>query len=240
MAIQKISGFRLGEGSLTQKHHETEIKVQTRPPSNGSIDNISVWSSIVSYSFEQPVTYENKQYRSTVPGSMSNLNNIPTVSGWEEVDGKDGDIWVQVPDQNVYSTTSSSVGMFLKVGGVWTSLGASSGIGVKLLNNYSEICLKFNALSLPYAEITYTNRRQNEPEISPNYSQSRQGKFIIQNNGATLSYTHEYQDFGNDIGCSLIPSISGTEVVLTYTSTDQSKPLEFKFSLNGWATAQVV
>lgn len=239
MATQKLSGIRLGAGNLAQKNGEAEVIVNTRLPYSGRLDGIAEWVNSTPYSYDQPVTYKGIQYKSTIPGSSSNTGNVPTVSGWTQVDGKDGDIWVQVPPGATYSTSSGSVGIFQKINGVWSALSASSALGVKLSNNSTGVCLTFVGLSFPYAEIRYTLRRQIYPEVTPNYAQSRQGVFIVQNDGSNITHSHEYQDFGNDVGCTLTPSLNSSNVIFTYVSDDQGKPLEFKFSISGWGTANL-
>jgi len=239
LATQKITQLRLGAGNLNQFYGETAFLVGQRAPLSGSIQGITDWNSATPYSFNQPVTYLGVQYKSTIPGIATNLNNIPTVTGWVQVDGKDGDLWIQVPPGTNYTFNSSLVGLFQKSNGLWLPMGDSATFAYKILDNTSGTVFTYPALLLPYANFVYTLRRQTYPEVTPNYSQEKQGTYIIQNDGSNLSYTHQFQEIGNDVGCTITPTLSGANVNMNYVASNQGQDLEFQFNLSGWATASL-
>lgn len=237
MALQKFSSLKLGKGPLVQLFAESQIFVEQRAPQSGSIQGITDWNIATPYSYQQPVRYQGSYYRSNIIGT--NLGNTPTVTGWDLVDGKDGDVWIQVPNGTIYSNNSAAVGLFQKVNGTWVPLSASTAFAVKLLDGTSGTAFTYGALLLPYANFTYTIRRQAYPETIPNYSQVKQGSLIVQNDGTNIIYSHEYQELGNDVACILTPVISGVNVQIQYAATTQGQDIEFRFNLSGWATGSL-
>lgn len=235
MAMQKFEHLRLGPGNIQQRDGECELFVSKLEPRNGSIAGAVPYASANSYSIGNVVIYQTNYYVSL---TNTNTAHIPGASPafWSLINGKDGDIWVKVPNIADYRAGGSDVEMYLKNNGNWVSVTNSNPLTVVLADNQASpaITISYPASLLPYATIQYTLRRDTIPAAIPSYSQIQEGHITVITDGATANLVHDYSSNGIDIGVQFSVAVVGPNVQISYTSTAQSKQIEFRYILKGW------
>lgn len=235
MALQKFSQLRLGPGNIQQRDGECELFVSKNEPRSGSIAGAVPYSSANSYTIGNVVIYQTNFYVSL---TNANIGNAPDLSpaNWSLINGKDGDIWVKVPDVLDYRTGGSDVEMYLKNNGTWIPITNANPLTVVLNDNQvaPAIAISFPAVLLPYAKIQYTARRDTIPAILPSYAQIQEGNITLISDGATVNMTHEYSSNGIEVGIDFTASVSAGIVTVLYTSNSQTKQIELRYILKGW------
>jgi len=236
MAKQKFQGLRLGDGSLLDRDIESEVFVANFAPTGGTVSD-SIWNSVTSYAINQNVTFQNRYWKSLV---AANLGNQPDTSPteWEEIHGKDGDVWIQTPAAG-FPDGGTDVQMYLKTNSYWVPISPANPFTAYLNDNQAAAATAFSyPLSLfPMVELTYTIRRDVIPAISPSYGKYRQGTYRILYNGVDLDWTHEFSEVGNDIGVSLTFDVNSGNVRVRYTSTSQAQGIEMRYVIRGWSAS---
>lgn len=240
MAMQKFEHLRLGPGNIQQRDGECELFVSKNEPRNGSIAGAISYNSGNSYSIGNVVIYKTEYYVSL---TNANLGNAPDVSplSWSLINGKDGDVWIKVPNVVDYRVGGSDVEMYLKNNGSWVSVTNANPFTVVLLDNQPApvICISYPASLLPFATIKYTLRRDVIPAVVPSYSQIQEGLLTVINDGSAANLTHEYSSNGIEIGVNFSVSVLAGTVRILYTSTLQSKKIELRYILKGWNASPI-
>lgn len=236
MAIQKFQGLRIGNGDLLSKNIESEIFVSNLEPNSGTVSN-SPWNSSTSYSLGQNVTYLGRYWTSLTAG---NLGNQPDTSpaNWEEVHGKDGDIWIKVPADG-FPTGGPDAQLYIKASSEWVPLSDTNPFTAYLNDNQvaADTAFEYPLSLFPYAEITYTIRRDTIPALVPSYGKYKQGKYKVLYNGVDVDWTHEFSEVGNDVGVSISFDVNSGKVRARYTSSSQSQDIELRYIIRGWAAS---
>lgn len=240
MASQKFEHLRLGPGNIQQRDGECELFVSKNEPRNGSIAGATSYNSGNSYSISNVVIYKTEYYVSLTNANMGNAPDISPLS-WSLVNGKDGDIWVKVPNVADYRIGGSDVEIYLKNNGTWVAVTNSNPFTIVLSDNQAvpAICISYPATLLPYATIKYTLRRDTIPAVVPSYGQIQEGLLTVINDGSAVNYTHEYSSNGLEVGVDFSIGISAGIVEISYTSTSQSKDIEFRYILKGWNASPI-
>jgi len=227
MATPKFRNIKLGPGSSNENDFECKIFVESFSPRDGTPASVQ-WDISTSYSTGNAVLYEGQSYNSLV---SSNTGNQPDVSPteWTPVDGKDGDIWVQVPVGGFPAGGSDSE-LFLKVNKTWRAITGSNPLIVTLNDNQvaSETAFEYPASIFPYAAVEYTIKR------GAGNSRRRKGLLIILNDGSTVSYTHEFSEIGFDVQVPLTVDLSAGKVRVRYTSANEGTAIQMRYILRGW------
>ncbi len=235
MAMQKFEHLRLGPGNIQQRDGECELFVSKSEPRNGSIVGLTPYASGNSYSIGNVVSYKTQYY-----ASLTNLNtgNAPDVSPsqWSLINGKDGDVWIKVPNVADYRLGGSDVEMYVKNNGNWVSVTNANPFTVILNDNQvaAAIAISYPAVLLPFATVQYTLRRDTIPAALPSYAQIQEGTMTVISDGATANFTHDYSANGIDMGVDFSVDVVAGVVRISYTSTSQSKQIEFRYILKGW------
>lgn len=228
MALPKYRGIKLGPGSFSDLTGECELFVEARSPNNGTPGTVE-WDVGSTYNIGDAVVYEGLSYNSLVG---SNLGNQPDTSPseWKPVDGKDGDIFIQVPSAG-FPAGGGDVDIFLKVDTVWRALAETSPPTVALVDGQlsEATAVELPAGIFPFAEISYTVKR------GSGHSRKRKGVFTILNDGSTVEYSHEFDEIGADVNVPFSVDIAGGLIRLRYTSVLEGSAIELKYSVKGWA-----
>jgi len=236
MAIQKLQGLKLGSGNLTDKNIESEIFVANFEPTGGTVSG-TVWAASSTYAISQNVTHLGKYYTSLIAGNMGNdPETSPTE--WQEVHGKDGDIWIKVPEDG-FPTGGVDAQIYLKTSSFWVPLSSANPFTEYLNDNQiaEETAFSYPLSIFPMAEITYSIRRDTIPSISPSYGKYKEGRYVVLYNGVDVDWTHEFSEVGNDVGVSLTFDVSGGNVRVRYTSQNQTQGIEMRYVIRGWAAS---
>ena len=236
MAIQKLQGLKLGVGNLTDKDIESEIFVANFEPNSGSVSD-SPYNAAATYALGQNVTYLGRYWVSLV---ASNLGNQPDTSPteWEEVHGKDGDIWIKTPADG-FPAGGPDVQLYIKASTEWVPLSSTNPFTAYLTDNQvaADTAFEYPLSLFPNAEITYTIRRDTIPALVPSFGKYKQGKYIVLYNGIDLDWTHEFSEVGNDVGVVLTFDVSSDKIRARYTSANQSQDIEMRYIIRGWAAS---
>lgn len=226
MAVTKQSSIKLGQGSLTTKNGESQIFCEQRAPVNG-VPSESAWSVGTTYSLADPVRYGEFYYNSLQAG---NLGNQPDISPlwWIQIDGKDGDMWIQVPAAG-YPTGGSDVSFYQKKSNSWLNL-AFSPLKISLVDGQltSETAFQVLGSAFRYLEIDYTIRR------GSGHGRKRAGKIVVLNDGSNVTHDHSFTEIGSDVNVPFDVDISGGNVRLRYTSVLEGSAIELAYYLKGW------
>lgn len=228
MAVVKYSGIKLGPGALNSNNGTSEFFVAQRAPFNGIPGTVN-WSSGTTYSINQAIVYDGVSYNSLQNG---NLGNQPDISPlfWSPVDGYDGCVWIQVPVAG-FPAGGSDVDILLKVSNIWVTISGNP-VQIPLVDGQISTA---DALTIPagpfaYATIDYTVRR------GGGHGRKREGTFKILNDGiSSVQYSHTFDEIGLDVNVPFTVSISGGLVHLEYTSANEGVPIEFSYTIKGWA-----
>ncbi len=235
MAMQKFENLRLGPGNIQQRDGECELFVSKNEPRSGSIAGAVPYAAANAYSIGNVVIYQTNFYVSLTNANTGNTpNTSPT--NWSLINGKDGDIWIKVPDVVDYRAGGSDVEMYLKNNGNWVSVTNSNPLTVVLNDGQvaPAITISYPASLLPYAKIQYTLRRDTIPAVIPSYAQIQEGNITVITDGATANLVHDYSSNGIEVGILFSVAVVGPNVQISYTSTVQSKQIEFRYILKGW------
>ena len=227
MAIVKINGLKLGTGDINEKDFESEVFSIDRAPLDGTPATLE-WSNGTTYNIGEAALFDEISYNST---TNSNTDNQPDLSplDWVQVDGKDGDIWIQTPSAG-FPAGGGDTEIYLKNLTVWRPLSGANPKTLALVDGQltEETAFEFPAGFLPYAAIEYTVRR------GSGHGRKRKGLFQILNANADPEFTHEFLEIGSDINVHFTINYSGGKIRLRYTSVAESSPIELRFSLKGW------
>ena len=227
MARPKYRDIKLGPGNISDQDFECYIYVEPSAPKDGTPGTL-VWGATTTYNLNEAVTYNGQSYNSLV---NSNLGNQPDTSPseWKEVDGKDGDIWVQVPAGG-FPAGGGDCEIWLKVDKIWRPLSFSNPVTEALTDGQltDAVAAQYPASLFPYAVFEYTVRR------GSGQNRKRSGLMIILSDGATVNHTHEFSELGSDVNCPFDVSVSAGVVNVTYTSTLEAIPIELRYILRGW------
>lgn len=235
MALQKFERLRLGAGNIQQKDGECELFVSKNEPRNGSIAGATSYAAANSYSIGNVVIYKTEYYVSLTNG---NIGNAPDTSPlqWSLINGKDGDIWIKVPDVADYRAGGSDVEMYIKNNGNWVAVTNANPLTV-ILNDgvvVPTVTISYPAVLLPYAQIKYTLRRDVIPAVVPSYAQIQEGNMSIITDGSAANFVHDYSSNGIEIGVDFSVAVNAGNVEISYTSNAQTKDIEFRYILKGW------
>ena len=227
MATPKYRDIKLGPGNFNNQDLESHIYVEAFTPRDGTPGTVN-WGATTTYALNEPVLFEGQSYNSLI---NSNIGNQPDISPaeWGPVDGKDGDVWIQVPAAG-FPTGGDDSEIYLKVNKIWRPLSFSNPITKNLVDGQltTEVAAEYPATLFPYAVLEYTVRR------GSGHNRKRSGLMIILSDSATVSYTHETNDIGADVNCPFSVSVSAGVVSLNYTSTLEAIPIELRYILRGW------
>ena len=228
MAISKFTRIKLVPGNINEKNLESEVFSESRTPLDGEAA-VLLWASGITYAKGDALLYENLSYNSLINGNTGNQPDS-SPSEWSLVDGKDGDIWIQVPVGG-YPTGGGDTEIYIKNLTVWRALSGANPKTIALVDGQltEETAFEFPAGFLPYATIEYTVRR------GSSHGRKRAGTFKILNSGGDPEFTHEFTEIGNDVNVPFTVDYSGGKVRLRYTSVNESSAIELRFSLKGWA-----
>lgn len=227
MSTSKLSRLKLGPGFINDKNFESEIFAESRAPLDGTAASAE-WNVGTLYSIGDPVIHEEVTYNAL----QSNIGKTPGAVGseldWAIVDGKDGDIWIQVPTAGFPAGGTDSE-VYIKVGSVWRPMSDSNPKTVALINGTvsEETAFKYKAAALPYAVVSYTVRR------GTGHGEKRQGLMIILNSGAVFNYTHEFTEIGSDVNVPFSVDYDSGDIRLRYTSVAGSA-IELRYIIKGW------
>lgn len=226
MAVTKQSSIKLGQGALTTKNGESQIFCEQRAPIDG-IPSESAWSVGTSYSLGAAVRYGEYYYNSLQAG---NLGNQPDTSPlwWIQIDGKDGDMWIQTPVAG-YPAGGSDVSFFQKKNNAWTSL-AYNPLKISLVDGQIAPATAFQVVgsAFRFLQIDYTVRR------GSGHGRKRAGKITVLNDGSNVIHDHSYNEIGSDVNVPFDVDISGGYVRLRYTSALEGSAIELAYYLKGW------
>jgi hypothetical protein len=227
MALPKYSGLKLGPGAFNEKSLESQVYIEPAVPRNGTV-GIIAWNTGTSYNTGAPVLYDNISYNSLTSGNVGNQPDI-SPSDWVQVDGKDGDIWIQVPAAG-YPAGGADTEMYIKNNTVWRPFSGANPIKVFLNDGQiaEDSAIEFPAGLFPYCELVYTVKRGAGDNIK------RAGKFIILNDGGSVNYSHEFNEIGIDVLVPFSVDLSTGNVRLRYTSALQGNTIELRYNLKGW------
>jgi len=227
MAIAKVSGLKIGPDNINSKNLECEVFSFDRKPKDGTPATLE-WASGTTYNTGDAVLFEEISYNSL---TNSNNGNQPDTSplNWVVVDGKDGDLWIQVPAGG-FPAGGGDTEIYIKNFTVWRPLSGSNPKTISLVDGQTTEATAFEFPSgfLPYATIEYTVRR------GSGHGRKRKGVFNILNANADPEFTHELLEIGSDINVPFSVDYSGGKIRLRYTSVLESSAIELRFLLKGW------
>jgi hypothetical protein len=229
MALPKYSGIKLGPGAINNQSYESQIYVEVGSPKNGEAATVA-YDSGTTYSVDAPVLYNGVSYNSLQAG---NLNNQPDISPlfWVEVDGKDGDIWIQVPSAG-FPSGGGDTEIWLKTNKVWVAVAETSPVTVSLVDGQltDTSALEYPKTTLPFALITYTVRR------GSSHDRKRAGTLLILNDtSGVVTHTHTFDEIGSDVNVPFTVDLLGSRIRVRYTSAAEGFPIEMRYSIKGWA-----
>lgn len=227
MALPKYSGLKLGSGAFNEKSLESQVYIEPAEPKNGAV-GVVLWNIGTSYNTGDPVIYDNIGYNSL---TSLNVGNQPDTSpsDWAEVDGKDGDIWIQVPAAG-YPAGGGDTEIYIKNNTLWRPLSGANPAKVFLNDGQilEDTAIEIPAGVFPYCELIYTVKRGAGDNIK------RAGKFIILNDGGLVTYSHEFNEIGVDVQVPFLVDLSTGKVRLRYTSALQGNTIELRYNIKGW------
>lgn len=227
MAIAKYSGLKLGPGQMNQKSFESEFFSEARAPQNGT-PGTTAWVNVTVYTIGDPIIYNGLSYNSLILGNVGNQPDISPLA-WYLVDGKDGDIWVQVPAAGFPSGGGDSE-IWIKVATLWRPLAWTNPTTVSLVDGQltDDVALEFPAGVLPYCVLEYTVKR------GAGLSRKRTGKMVILNDGSIANQTHEFQEIGFDVQVPFTVDLFAGKVRILYTSVAEGNAIELRYAIRGW------
>lgn len=228
MALPKYRGLKLGPGNLNDKNLESEVFVEDRVPLNGKPGTVA-WAIGSTYNIGDAVTYNGLSYNSLILGNVGNQPDT-SPSEWQLVDGKDGDVWIQVPTAG-FPAGGGDAEIWIKVNTIWRPLAWSNPLTFALNDGQitPEVAFEYPANLLPFAVIEYTVRR------GGGHSRKREGRFIILNDGGSETTTHEFNEIGADVNCPFSIEFNAGKIQCKYTSTLEGTAIELRLTLRGWA-----
>jgi hypothetical protein len=229
MALPKYSGIKLGPGALNNQSYESQVYVEVGSPKNGTPGTVD-WAIGNTYIVDAAVLYNGVSYNSLTSGNVGNQPDIsPTF--WSKVDGKDGDIWIQVPSAG-FPSGGGDVELWLKANTVWRSVAETSPVTVSLVDGQltDASALEYPKSALPYALINYTVRR------GSSHDRKRAGTLLILNDtSGVVTHTHTFDEIGSDVNVPFTVDLLGSKIRVRYTSAAESFPIEMRYSIKGWA-----
>jgi hypothetical protein len=228
MALPKYSGIKLGPGAMNNQSFESQIYVEVGSPKNGT-PGTTDWDAGTSYLVGAAVLYNGTSYNALT----ANIGQQPDISpsDWVEVDGKDGDIWIQVPSAG-FPSGGGDVEIWLKVNTVWVAVAETSPITVALNDNQVALdsALEYPKSALPFALVTYTVRR------GVGHARKRAGRLLILNDtSGTVVHSHEFDEIGSDVNVPFTVDELGSKIRVRYTSANEGLAIEMRYSIKGWA-----
>ena len=167
------------------------------------------------------------------PGSYTNKNGesewfIEQRAPVDITDGKDGDVWVQVPVAG-FPAGGADVEMYIKSSNAWQGIKGTPVI-VSLTDGQvaSAVALEIPAAAFRYAKVEYTVKRS--------VGRKRKGTLEILNDGSSPNptYSHEYIELGSNVNVPFTVDYSGGKVRVLYTSTLEGIAIECKYTIKGW------
>lgn len=229
MALPKYSGIKLGPGAINDRNYESQIYVEVGSPKNGTPGTVD-WGAGNTYLVDAAVIYNGVSYNSLSSGNIGNQPDI-SPSFWAEVDGKDGDIWIQVPSAG-FPSGGGDAEIWLKVNTVWRSVAETSPVTVSLVDGQltDASALEYPKTTLPFALVTYTVRR------GSSHDRKRAGTLLILNDtSGVVTHTHTFDEIGSDVNVPFTVDMLGSKIRVRYTSAAESFPIEMRYSIKGWA-----
>jgi hypothetical protein len=215
MALSKFDVLSLGRGSLTDNSNAAFIF------SSNII--VGLYGSGTTYAQYNVVESSGVMYRSKI---SSNTGNTPSSSpsDWETlyVGPKDGDLAV------VINGATSSI--MQRRDGIWVDLGGQASTVVLADNQPTATdALVFVGSQYSFAKIEYTLTR------GSGQGQKRAGTYnVLNDNSSDVEYDNGFTDIGADIGVTVTWMITGGNVHMQYTSTNQGQALVLKYNIAGW------
>jgi hypothetical protein len=227
MAIAKYSGLKLGPGQMNQRNFESEFFSETRAPNNGVPGTID-WVISNTYVIGNAVTYNGLSYNSLILGNIGNTPDV-SPSSWSLVDGKDGDVWVQVPAAG-FPVGGGDSEIWIKVNTIWRPLAWTNPTTVALTDGQltSDIALEYPVSVFPYCVMEYTIKR------TTGLSRKRTGKMVILNDGSVVRFSHEFQELGFDVNVPFDLDIFAGKVRILYTSAAEGLSITMRYVIRGW------
>lgn len=215
MAIQKQEVVGLGPSGLNDNSATSFIFSSFGP--------IGAWDVSTAYAQNQCVEYNGNVYRSNVATNTGNQPDITPISWTQIYRGvKDGDICI------VNLTNAADYRQ--RNNGIWVSL-ANVPNSITLVDGQlvSAVAFQYLGSSFPFAKVEYTLRRSAGTGIQ------RKGVFELLNDGtSSVQYSHQFEELGPDVGCDITIGMSGGNVQLSYTSSNQGLPLTLLYTIRGW------
>jgi hypothetical protein len=219
-----------GSPLADDKNGESEWFIEQRAPYDG-IPATVVWGVSTPYNVNDAVLYNGISYNALV-------NNIGITPGtdpltWKQVDGKDGDVWIQVPFSG-FPAGGTDVEMYMKANGSWQGLKGTP-ISVIIpenpLPNAPIVAFEIPAAAFRYAKIEYTVKRGNGD------SRKRKGTFEILNDGSSPNpqYSHEFIEIGTDVNVFFTVDYSSGNVRILYTTIFDGTTIDVQYNVKGWA-----
>jgi hypothetical protein len=228
MATAKYKSIKFGPGSYANKNGESEWFIEQRAPYSG-IPGTVIWSVSTTYFTGDAVTYKGISYNA-ISGNIGQQPDI-TPFVWSQVDGKDGDVWIQVPVAG-FPLGGSDVEMYMKANNAWQGIKGTPTYVSLLENplpNAPVVAFEIPAGAFRYAKIEYTVSRNN------NIARQRKGTFEILNDGSNLNYSNEFVELGNDVNTYFTLNCSAGKVRVLYTNDTEGTTVDIKYTVKGWA-----
>ena len=215
MAIQKNDAIAIGRGNINQNSESPVIFAANNTP--------ETWLISITYAQYNVVEHSGKIYRSKIAGNTGNTP-FSSPSQWETYVNqiKDSDVCI------VASGANSS--MYQRIAGIWGAVGSAT---LTMSLNDGQLtpapAITFLGSLRAFSKIEYTVRR------GFGHGRKRKGVFNILNDTiSAINYDHEFVEIGIDTNVTLTPTMSGSDMVLEYTSAAESVAIEMKYILTGW------
>jgi hypothetical protein len=213
MAIQKHNLIHIGFGQIKTTDGTARIF-----SANNRCD---FYDSGFSYSIGNVVESGSNIYRSLVNANEGNDPANPAFWQVELIGVRDGDIAIAV--------ISGQSDMIQRNGSAWISLAGQPAYTALNDNQSSALeAFSYSATGMRKATIKYTIRR------GAYHGKKRSGVYEVMNDGVNVEYSNEFNEIGDDVGVTFSFGISAGNVVVSYTSANQSQAIELAYVINGW------